>query len=1239
MRHVTLYKYLEKVGLAIILILLSAVVYHFRETTTDSETHVKQFTRALHKQENTASRILDDFVFQYRESEGEILNDAAYVKKLNQLFERKGIILALAENQRISFWSHNHIPLEERVLPVEETGASRIENGWYYHHKYTGNDKSFFVYYLIKNDFKYQNQFLVNRFHDALPEISDIFFISDREDMGYPVHSQDETYLFSLALRSESALVKTSGWVENAALLLALAALAILVYFTFRYFSRLFAAGRRVTAVTGFLAVIILSRILSFWSQVPRALYNTKLFSPELYATSDILPSLGDLMTNIAAVTIIGYFLFSNLRNIELKSTPGKAGSVLAASGFFVLIYLICGLALYIIDGLVINSDLNLNVNFIFKLDTYSLLGFLTIGLISFAFFFFSIILCRLALHLLSTRKAFWTTCISTFAVLAAITWILAGATPLLWGLAASSVVIFELDRQSNTPRKNFSTLVIALFLFSIVSTAALYRFNEEKDRQIRKSLVLQLASEQDPVAEFLFLELEEALFQDNQLEYLVQHDPYNESLIYNYLQFHYFYDFWEKYDIQVTVCRPEEPLLIKPANVEVECAAFFRNYIMTFGRETMSENFIYLDNNTGRNSYITKVPFGREDHDGRAEYNLYIEFDAKFIARDMGFPELLIDDAIDLNRELINYSYATYKSGYLVNEFGPFSYNVEAAVYPHPDNEFLYFDFDNHCHLIYQKDADTLIIISRPHGSLLEAIAPFSYLFISFFVLVVAFWLLVNRKKPVHLFKMTFRKRVQYSMIAVLLVAALSIGGASVWFIYNIYENKNLSFLNEKAHSVLLEIEDDLAADRHLDHTMEYFLYDLLLQYSNVFFTDINLYSPEGRLIASSRPKVFEEGLVGRKMDPVAYHRIHTEQRSNFVHNERIGKLEYLSAYTPLYNRYNEKLGYLNLPYFAKQSELRNEVSFFLVAFINIYLLLIVLGVIVALFVSGYVTKPLQLIRENMARVKLGKANQKIKWSREDEIGSLIAEYNRMIDELSVSAELLARSERESAWREMARQVAHEIKNPLTPMRLNVQYLEKAWKEKAPDWDKRLERFTKTMIEQIDNLSVIAGEFSDFAKMPSGKQQRLNLRQLLPEVLDLYEDFERVSIRLHMPGGDDPMFVRADRNQLLRVFNNLIKNAIQAYPRGDTAEIDVTCSKEGYMYSIEVSDRGCGIPDELKGHIFSPYFTTKTKGMGLGLSMVKNIIEGFGGNVWFTSREGEGSVFGFTLPEDQRSQ
>ncbi len=1238
MRHATLNKYLQKTGLAIILILLSSVVFQYRETTRDSESLVKAFNKNLHKQESLARSQLQKFIANYTESQGEILNDADQVKRLKNKFDQHGIILAIVENKTTIYWSHNHLPIEQHPLPTTETGASQIQNGWYYHKMEEVNDQTFLVYQLIKQEFKYQNRFLVNRFHEALPEISDVFFVSDREEDGHPVLAADGTYLFSLVLRSEAALTKTVEWVNAIALILALAGIFIFVYFTFRYFSRLFTAGKKGLALSWFVLVILGVRILFFWLNIPRALYQTQLFSPELYATSDILPSLGDLITNVAAVTIIGYFLYSNLRHINLKIKTNRIQSTLAASGLFLLIYLICGLALHIIEGLVINSDLNLNVNFIFKLDTYSLIGFLTIGLVFFAFFFFSIVLCRLALHLLNTRKAFLAVCLTAFATLMALTWMLYGVKPLLWILALASLGVFELDSQSNTPQKSLSSLIIALFIFSVISTAALYRFNEEKDREIRKNLVLQLASEQDPVAEFLFLEMEDALFADNQLEYLVRHDPYNETLIHNYLQYHYFYDFWEKYDLQVTVCRPGEPLLLKPANIEVECAAFFRDYISSYGAETVSENFIFLDNNTGRNSYITTIPIGGEEEGSLPEYNIYIEFDAKFIARDMGFPELLIDDAIDLNRELINYSHATYKNGYLVNEFGPFSYNVEAAVYPTPHNEFMFFDFDNHCHLMYEKDEDTLIIISRPHGTLIEAIAPFSYLFITFLLLVVIFWLLVNRKKPAHFFKMTFKRRVQYSMIVILLVAAISIGGVSTWFIYNIYENKNLSFLNEKAHSVLVEIEDDLASERFLDHTMEYFLYDLLLRYSNVFFTDINLYSPEGRLVASSRPKVFEEGLVGLKMDPVAYHRIHTEQRSQFVHSERIGKLEYLSAYTPLYNRFNEKLGYLNLPYFAKQSELRNEVSFFLVAFINIYLLLIVLGVIVALFVSGYVTKPLQLIRENMARVKLGKTNQKIKWSREDEIGSLIEEYNRMIDELAISAELLARSERESAWREMARQVAHEIKNPLTPMRLNVQYLEKAWKEKAPDWDQRLERFTKTMIEQIDNLSVIAGEFSDFAKMPAGQKERLNLRQLLPEVLDLYEDFEKVNIRLHMPGGDEPMLVLADRNQLLRVFNNLIKNAIQAYHKGETAEIDVKCSREGQSYRVEIIDKGSGIPDELKGNIFSPYFTTKTKGMGLGLSMVKNIIEGFGGTVWFTSREGEGSVFGFMIPASEET-
>jgi two-component system, NtrC family, nitrogen regulation sensor histidine kinase NtrY len=215
-----------------------------------------------------------------------------------------------------------------------------------------------------------------------------------------------------------------------------------------------------------------------------------------------------------------------------------------------------------------------------------------------------------------------------------------------------------------------------------------------------------------------------------------------------------------------------------------------------------------------------------------------------------------------------------------------------------------------------------------------------------------------------------------------------------------------------------------------------------------------------------------------------------------------------------------------------------------------------------------------------------------------------------------------------------MAKQVAHEIKNPLTPMRLSVQHLKKAWKEKVPDWDQRLVRFTKTMVEQIDSLSLIAGEFSDFAKMPAGKNGPINLRDFIPEVLDLYSDLEKVETDLQMPEGEEPLLVFADRNQLLRVLNNLLRNSIQAYPKDTMARIQIICESSDDFVKCHVKDFGSGIPEELKSNIFSPYFTTKTGGMGLGLSMVKNIIENNNGEVSFLSEEGKSTTFSFTLPK-----
>lgn len=1218
---------------ALLAFLLSEVAFHYREKSIDAPEVAKGFQDAFLKKESVMTSSLDWLASILKEQEWTDFSENALVNLLEPRYEREGLAYFVYMPDSLLFWSHNAVPIDDAWQNLGSKGLLQLQNGWYFYHTKALDDIHLAVFAKIKSSFKYQNRYLVNDFQSDFPVAENIFFVSDKMEDGFPVVDQAGNFVLSLVLRRESGLYQTRLWLWVTSIILAIASIVLVVYFLYRYYSRVFRQGDRRLAIIAFPLLMILFRIFLFLTGLPSVFNQGELFSPALYATSALLPSLGDLLLHVLFINIIAYFLFSHLWEFrKARLSPGQV----YATGFLVLasIMTLCFLAINIIKGLVIDSRLNLDVNFMFSLDMFSLIGFLIICVIFFSFYFLGMVLYRLLSHLFKDRKDFRLVFFISLVFFLAFDLLLGGFNLLVWMLFFAGILVFELERNQPLSRIGLTPLVIALFLFSVISTFALYRFNTIKDQEKRKTFALKLASEQDPVAEYLFLEIEEALYNDNQLKNLVLKDPYNTPLIYQYLQHHYFYDFWGKYNLQVTVCQPNEVIHILPGNYDMVCSLYFEDYIRTLGKPTISNNFFYLDNNTGRNSYIAMIPVsGSETGAPESLLHIYLEFDAKFVARDMGFPELLIDDKVDINRELANYSYANYKDGRFINKFGPYIYSSDLMVYGEFNEQFTFFNFDDYQHLVYNKGDDTQVIISRPRQSFLEGIAPFSYLFLIFFVLIIIFSLLASRTELLDWFQLNFKRRVQVFMIGLVILSVITIGGASTWFMVKIYQDKNLSILTEKSHSVLVEMEHELAGVDQLDELYEYYLSDMLLRLYNVFFTDINVYSPKGALLASSRPRVFDEGLVGSQMNPMAFAQLQTQQKSQFVQTEKIGNLEYLSAYVPLRNNQHKLLAYINLPYFAKQNELRNEISYFMLAFVNINLLLLVFAVFLALFISNHVTQPLQLIRDSISKLQLGKTDHKIHWTRNDEIGQMVKEYNRMIDELAVSAELLARSERESAWREMAKQVAHEIKNPLTPMRLSVQHLEKAWNENDPDWDKRLKRFAKTMVEQIDSLSIIAGEFSDFAKLPSSKNLPINLRDFAPEVLDFYHDLEKVDIDLQLPDGEEPLMVLGDRNQLLRVFNNLVRNAIQAYPRDEMARIQIICSTQKDFVKCEVRDFGSGIPDELKPSIFSPNFTTKTGGMGLGLSMVKNIIENNQGEVSFYSEEGSGTTFFFTLP------
>jgi len=366
--------------------------------------------------------------------------------------------------------------------------------------------------------------------------------------------------------------------------------------------------------------------------------------------------------------------------------------------------------------------------------------------------------------------------------------------------------------------------------------------------------------------------------------------------------------------------------------------------------------------------------------------------------------------------------------------------------------------------------------------------------------------------------------------------------------------------------------------------------------------------------------------------MNTQAYYQLAHKHKAEFIHQEYIGKLHYTSAYVPIFNYKHEVLAYLNLPYFVGNNELKSEISSLMVAVINAYLLFVLFAIGLAVIISRRITHPLILIQDRLAQIRIDKHNKKIGYMGKDEIGSLVKEYNRMVDEISESAEKLAKSEREMAWREMAKQIAHEIKNPLTPMKLSVQYLTKAWDNKREDFDSFLKRVANTLIEQIDQLHSIANEFSSFAKMPQAQRQKVDLIKKLINTASLFDKAEP-HIHFNTEIDESKRFVFADPDQILSVFNNIIKNAVQAIPNDREGLIHIKTEVIGVNIQITISDNGRGMNDEIRNKIFMPNFTTKSSGMGLGLAIVQNIVKNSGGQIWFETKENIGSTFYIQLP------
>ena len=773
---------------------------------------------------------------------------------------------------------------------------------------------------------------------------------------------------------------------------------------------------------------------------------------------------------------------------------------------------------------------------------------------------------------------------------------------------------------------QQFSLQLVLLCLFSLVFVHELIGKNEQKDVENRAVYAKKIATERDVNLELEYSELREKLLSDRIFQQFSTRLAASIEIgtLNSILEKRYFHGIWDGYDVALDV-------------FDARGISFFTQDTTSFDqiselislhgqRSDIDSSIFFLPNEEEGLSYVILQNI-RLDKDS---IFLGLRLKSKRIPEEIGFPRLLISDEANVIRDLEEYSIAKYAEGHLIHQSGAFNYPV--SIYSLLPSNKVEGSFSNEGfhHYFYRKSNQNAIVISIMSKSWFDYITSFAYIFCFFGVLMVLIYL-INGRAVFSGLDLSFAFKIQIAFVLVLVLSLLLYGVGSGVFVGKQYEDFTRSNIQDKLSSIQEELRSKVAKNTSLTIAKDrLYLQNTLRKISTIFHTDLNIYDNNGLLVASSRPKIFDLGLISEQMNPIALTELQVKNKSAFSHSEDIGKLSFISSYLPIYNEKRKEIGYVNLQHFGQQQEYEHQIETFVTSIINVFILLLALSVIIGLLVSNWLIEPLIMLKKHMSSIQFGKENKHIKYQQKDEIGAIVQAYNDKLDELKIAAQRLASTEREMAWREMAQQIAHEIKNPLTPMKLSIQHLLRSYDPKKEEGEKQLNHVLHSIIEQIDGLARIANEFSDFAKMPEPIFQRENMIELIEKVVHLYENEGQIAFEFEKP--TQAVFVNVDRNLWTQVMVNLLQNAQQALIGIDQGKIRISISVVDHQCFLEVIDNGCGISSKEAERIFTPHFTTKSSGSGIGLSLVKQIVEKHGGIISFESNVNKGTTFRLEL-------
>ncbi|GAB2550661.1 sensor histidine kinase [Rufibacter soli] len=1048
-----------------------------------------------------------------------------------------------------------------------------------------------------------------------------------------PILDAQGHYLFSLRVQDPSQWLH-AGKVTFALYVLALAAWVLFLVSTYQ---KLRAREQKLAAMWVMLLGLLLARLVMLWFQFPENVQELELFSPRVYASAWWSPSLGDLLLNeicLLAMAGIVYRTAKPLRfeHVFLKTPRNQLWSSLLI-GAVITLLVISWYEMY--RNLILNSQPVLDITQNIQIGPQKVLLFLIMVLHSLGISWLLLLLLSW-LPFTFNREAPFAYALLTVLVLA-INWSFWRDAPSgNWAILFSSAVLVGWEQLHRSLRRR-AGLYTSIFLLNLVSAglgaSAFYDLYAVQLRTDKQRMASELLKDHDDLTEYLLAQAAEAIAGDPMLQNVLSAPWVNRSIVEQKIKRYHLRNLTENYAVTVRLFDVDGTALN-----QIDSLSNLLHYAQTLApraRNTHQKGQLLINSDTdpGRFLYLQEIQVPLNEWQW---VTVVLELSPKITAPNSVLPELLVERKSSQPATMPATSYALWKEGRWLRSEGYFEYNqrFKPLLFNDPLLYSQGLSVGGYHHLAAKATNGTVSVVSTPDYGFSSWLSNFSFLFLlhTFLLFSLLALVVLSKGQLVQSITSTFGTKIQLflnlGVLVPLVLVSLTIGS----LVTNSYRQDLIRGYTEQGDFVRQSI---------LTSNWGEFLFkgraDSLSRRVNrlalVAQAELNIYNANGELRISSQPALFEAGVLSDRLNPKAFSELKEQGLNRVLLEERAGALPYSTIYVPLReNPTREPEGYLAIPFFDSEKDLNAKLIQLITTILNIFTVLFVLFVLLSYLATRALTVPLQLLTERLKQTSLTGSNERLVYESRDEIGLLVHEYNQMLQKLEESKQELALREKEAAWKEMARQVAHEIKNPLTPMKLSLQYLRKAMQEGRSNLEELVEKISNTMITQIDVLSDIATSFSNFTAMPDLKLETLDLNSLVRKATDLHLNSQQHQVELEVPA--TPIYVRADENQLVRIFNNLLLNALQAVPSAVTPRIKVRLALQSPQWVlVEVQDNGTGIPVEVQPKIFVPNFSTKYSGSGIGLAVVKKGVEAIGGSIWFETEENVGTTFFLKLP------